>query len=62
MQSGPNQSQQKFRINREKYRENRKFAFQMTMPFKVNAATMRVLSELRYSKLTGNDFGVTGKL
>jgi hypothetical protein len=48
MQSGANQSQQQIPDNREKYRENRKFALQMTMASLANAATMRVLSEIRY--------------
>jgi Flp pilus assembly protein TadB len=41
-------SKAKFPDNREKYRENRKFGLQMTMASLANAATMRVLSEIRY--------------
>jgi hypothetical protein len=49
MQSGANPSQQaKFPDNREKYREKRKFGLQMAMASLANAATMRVLSEIRY--------------
>jgi hypothetical protein len=52
----------KFRNNREKYRENRKFGLKFTTASPANAAAMRGFKRNSLSKLTGNDFGVTGKL
>ena len=55
-------SNSKFRNIREKYRENRKFGLKFTTASPANAAAMRVFKRKSLSKLTGNDFGVTGKL
>jgi hypothetical protein len=41
-------SNSKFRNNREKYRENRKFGLKFTTASPANAAAMRFLSESRY--------------
>jgi hypothetical protein len=63
MQSGANQSQAaKFPDNREKYRENRKFGLKMTTASLAKRSIHAGFKRNSVSKLTGNDFGVTGKL
>jgi len=58
----PTSLQAKFPANREINRENRKIRPEVATRSSRSAASKRVFSDIPCKKLTGKDFGITGKL